>query len=104
MAEKWAKAASAPRMSSRADGGVGMAPDVHVGPERHLVVGSARRRAMAVRARSRAHAMRSGSAPTANVIRSTVRAAKAMTFGPDAAMSIGTGGCVARSSQRSRLG
>ena len=28
----------------------------------------------------------------ANVMRSTVRAANAMTFGPDAAMSIGTGG------------
>ncbi len=40
----------------------------------------------------------------ANVMRSTVRAANAITFGPEAAMSIGTGGWVARSSHRSRLG
>jgi hypothetical protein len=32
-----------------------------------------------------------------------VAAAKPITFGPDAAMSTGTAGCVARSSHRKRL-
>ena len=61
------------------------------GAERHLVgiasgVGHRFRAACCS-----AHAIRDGSAPTANVTRSTWLAANAMARGPDAAMSIGTG-------------
>ena len=71
--EKCANAATAPLMSSRAASRSGWQPTLTYAPN-EISAGSRPASAAALRARSIAHATRSGSAPTASVTRSAMRA------------------------------